>query len=188
MPRKYANPAANRRAFLKTTLIGSAAATLTPLYPALGASREIASLKPAADTKPFELDEITISELQDGMKSGKLTARSLVEKYSARIQEIDKSGPAINSVLELNPDALSIAAALDQERKAKGARGPMHGIPVLIKDNIDTADKMMTTAGSLALIGSKPAQDSFAAQKLRSVGEYSLQPLYQRMERPRQSN
>ncbi len=174
MPRKYANPAANRRAFLKTTLIGSAAATLTPLYPALGASREIASLKPAADTKPFELDEITISELQDGMKSGKLTARSLVEKYSDRIQEIDKSGPAINSVLELNPDALSIADALDQERKAKGPRGPMHGVPVLIKDNIDTADKMMTTAGSLALVGSKPPQDSFVAQKLRSAGAVIL--------------
>ncbi len=173
MPRKYANPAANRRAFLKTTLIGSAAATLTPIYPALGAAR-VASGALASDIKPFEFDEITISELQDGMKSGKFTARSLVEKYSARIQEIDKSGPAINSVLELNPDALSIADALDQERKAKGPRGPMHGVPVLIKDNIDTADKMMTTAGSLALVGSKPSQDSFVAQKLRSAGAIIL--------------
>ena len=89
-------------------------------------------------------------------------------------RSIDKHGPAINSIIELNPDALSIADALDQERKAKGPRGPMHGIPVLIKDNIDTADKMMTTAGSLALVGSKPPQDSFVAQKLRSAGAVIL--------------
>jgi amidase len=178
MPRKDAELAANRRSFLKTTLIGSAAATLTPLYPALGAAREIASAVPASDVKSFELDEITISDLQDGMKSGKFTARSLVEKYSARIREIDKptdkQGPVINSILELNPDALSIADALDAERKAKGPRGPMHGVPVLIKDNIDTADRMMTTAGSLALVGSKPPQDSYVAQKLRSAGAVIL--------------
>src|SRR5216684_1682971 len=168
MSRNHVKFAGSRRSFLKTTLIGSAAATLTPLYPALGAAREIASSKPASDIKPFELDEITVSELQDGMKAGKFTARSLVEKYSARIQEIDKSGPMINSVLELNPDALY------RERKAKGARGPMHGIPVLIKDNIDTADKMMTTAGSLALVGSKPAKDSWVAKKLRSAGAVIL--------------
>src|SRR6202046_4090954 len=158
------NPAA-RRSFLKTALAGSAAAALTPLYPAAGAAREIVSAAPASDIRPFDLDEITIADLQGGMKSGKYTARSLVEKYSARIAEIDKQGPAINSIIELNPDALSIADALDQERKVKGPRSPMHGIPVLIKDNIDTADKMMTTAGSLALVGSKPAQDSGVAQK-----------------------
>jgi amidase len=174
MSRQDAKLAANRRAFLKTTLIGSAAATLTPPYPALGAAREIAPAIPASDIKPAELDEITISELQDGMKSGKFTARSLVEKYTVRIAKIDKNGPAINSVIELNPDALSIADSLDQERKAKGRRGPMHGIPVLIKDNIDTADKMMTTAGSLALVGSKPPQDSFVAQKLHSAGAVIL--------------
>jgi amidase len=174
MPRKETHLAANRRLFLKTSLIGGAAATLTPLYPALGAAREIALSVPLAEIKPFELDEITISDLQDGMKSGKFTARSLVEKYSARIAEIDKQGPAINSILELNPDALSIADALDQERKTKGPRGPMHGVPVLIKDNIDTADRMMTTAGSLALVGSKPLQDSYVAQKLRSAGAVIL--------------
>jgi amidase len=174
MPRKDPNPAANRRSFLKTTLISSAAATLTPLYPALGAGREIASAVPASNVKPFELDEITISSLQDGMQSGKFTAHSLVEMYVSRIEEIDKRGPAINSVLELNPDALSIAGSLDQERRAKGPRSPLHGIPVLIKDNIDTADKMMTTAGSLALVGSKPTQDSFVAQKLRSAGAVIL--------------
>ena len=168
--------AASRRYFLKTTLIGGATATLIPLYPALGAPRVFASSVTPPEIKPFELDEITISDLQDGMKSGKFTARSLVEKYSARIEEIDKDkhGPAINSILELNPDALSIADALDEERKAKGPRGPMHGIPVLIKDNIDTADRMMTTAGSLALVGSKPMQDSYVAQKLRSAGAVIL--------------
>jgi amidase len=174
MPRRDAKLAADRRSFLKASLIGSAAATLTPLYPALGAAREIASAVPASDVKPFELDEITISGLQEGMKSGKFTARSLVERYSARIEEIDKHGPAINSVLELNPDALSIAGSLDQERKVKGPRGPLHGIPVLVKDNIDTADKMMTTAGSLALVGSKPPQDSFVAERLRSAGAVIL--------------
>jgi amidase len=174
MPRTAAKIPASRRSFLKTTLIGGATATLIPVYPALGAAREIASSTPPPEIKPFELDEIDISSLQEGMKSGKFTARSLVEKYSARVEEIDKSGPAINSIIELNPDAPSIADALDQERKAKGPRGPMHGIPVLIKDNIDTADRMMTTAGSLALVGSKPLQDSFVAQRLRSAGAVIL--------------
>jgi amidase len=134
----------------------------------------MASSSAVPDLRPFELDEITIIDLQDGMKSGKFTARSLVEKYSARVAEIDKQGPAINSVIELNPDALAIAETLDQERKTKGARGPLHGVPVLIKDNIDTADRMMTTAGSLALVGSKPPRDSFVAQKLRAAGAVIL--------------
>jgi len=175
--------AGSRRSFLKITLIGGAAASITPLYPALGAVREIGSPKssngltlaaPSPEVNSFELDEITIADLQDGMKSGKFTARSLVEKYSARIDEIDKHGPAINSIIELNPDATEIADALDQERKAKGPRGPLHGVPVLIKDNIDTADQMMTTAGSLALVGSKPAKDSFIAQQLRRAGAVIL--------------
>ncbi len=97
MPQNDAKLTANRRSFLKTTLIGSAAATLIPLYPALGAARETASPTTVPDLKPFELDEITISDLQDGMKSGKFTARSLVEKYSARIDRIDKSGPAVKA-------------------------------------------------------------------------------------------
>jgi len=168
---------ADRRSFLKTTLIGSSAAAFVPLYPALGAARELdkpSSPASALGVKPFELDEITIPDLQAGMKSGRFTARSLVEKYSARIEEIDKQGPSVNSVIELNPDALSIADTLDQERKAKGPRGPLHGVPVLIKDNIDTADRMMTTAGSLALVGSKPAKDSFVAQQLRISGAVIL--------------
>jgi len=174
MPRKDAALAGNRRSFLRTAVIGGTAAGLAPFYSALGAAREIGSAVSVADVKPFELEEITIADLQEGMKSGKFTARSLVEMYSERIEEIDKHGPSINSIIELNPDARSIADTLDQERKAKGPRGPMHGIPVLIKDNIGTADKMMTTAGSLALIGAKPPQDSYVAQKLRSAGAVIL--------------
>ncbi len=165
---------ANRRSFLRSTLIGSAAATFGSLYPALGAARVALPAPPTDDIKPFELDEVTISELQDGMKSGKFTARSLVEKYSARIDEIDKHGATLNSVIEMNPDALSIAEELDRERQAKGPRSPLHGIPVLIKDNIDTADRMQTTAGSLALVDSKPAKDSSVAQKLRAAGAVVL--------------
>jgi amidase len=122
----------------------------------------------------FELDEITIAELQQGMESGKFTARSIAEKYLARIEAIDRNGPTLRAVIETNPDALAIADALDKERKEEGSRGPMHGIPVLIKDNIDTADSMMTTAGSLALVGSKPPKDSFVAKKLRDAGAVIL--------------
>jgi amidase len=145
-------------------------------YPALGAAREITSApsQPQSGVKPFELDEITIDGLQEGMKSGKFTARALVEKYSGRIAEIDKQGPAVNAVIEMNPDAAAIASALDEVRKAKGPLGPLHGIPVLIKDNIDTADGMMTTAGSLALVGSKPPKDSMVALKLRGAGAVIL--------------
>lgn len=164
----------SRRLFLRSTLAGGAAATAASLYPALAAAREVPQPAETSEVKPFELDEITIPDLQDGMKSGKFTARLLVEKYSARIDEIDKHGPAVNAIIEMNPDALAIADAIDQERKSKGPRGPMHGIPVLIKDNIATADKMMTTAGSLALVGSKPPRDSFVAQRLRSAGAVIL--------------
>ncbi len=162
---------ASRRRFLQAALTTGGTAAL---YPALGAARAIAAPAnpPTSEIQPFELDEITISELQVGMKSGKFTARSLVEKYSARIEDIDKR--TVNAVIEMNPDALSIADALDQEHKAKGPRGMLHGIPVLIKDNIDTADRMMTTAGSLALVGSKPVKDSFVAQRLRAAGAVIL--------------
>ncbi|HTS05082.1 MAG TPA: amidase [Candidatus Eisenbacteria bacterium] len=166
--------APSRRKFLKTAAV--VASTAATLKPALSSAREITASgsAPRPDVKPFELNEITIAELQDGMNSGKFTAASLVEKYSARIGEIDKQGPSINAIIEMNPDALSIAEELDQERKSKGPRGPLHGIPVLIKDNIDTADRMMTTAGSLALVGSTPAKDSFVAQKLRAAGAVIL--------------
>jgi amidase len=122
----------------------------------------------------FDLEEATVGDLQKRMAGGALTAHALTERYLDRIAAIDKSGPALNAVIELNPDALSIAAALDAERKSKGPRGPLHGIPVLIKDNIDTADRMMTTAGSLALLGSIVARDAVVAQRLRAAGAVIL--------------
>jgi amidase len=123
---------------------------------------------------PFELEEVTITQMQEGLRTGKYTARSLVRKYLERIEDVDKRGPAVNAVIELNPDAQAVADALDQERRAKGARGPLHGIPILIKDNIDTADRMMTTAGSLALVGSVPSKDAFVAHQLREAGAVIL--------------
>src|SRR6202050_1574497 len=135
-------------------------------------SRHFTSMSPWI--KSFELDEVSIADLQDQMRSGKRSARSIAESYRARIEEIDRRGPALSSVIELNPDALAIADALDKERKERGARGPLHGIPILIKDNIDTADQMMTTAGSLALEGSRPVSDSFVVRKLRAAGAVLL--------------
>jgi amidase len=122
----------------------------------------------------FALAEATIDQLQAGMQSGKYTSRSIVEQYLARIDALDQRGPAINAIIELNPDALAIADALDAERKSKGPRGPMHGIPVLLKDNIATHDKMQTTAGSLALVGGTPQRDAFIAERLRAAGAVIL--------------
>ena len=164
-----------RRKFLRTSVIGGAAtAAATTLQAVTIHAREHFPAARPPDVPPFELEEATITDLQDAMKSGKHTARSITEKYLARIEQIDKQGPAINSIIELNPDALAIADALDKERKDKGVRGPLHGIPMLIKDNLDTADKMMTTAGSLALLGSRPLRDSTVAQKLREAGAVIL--------------
>ena len=118
----------------------------------------------------FELNELTIDELQKKMQSGTYTSRSITEMYLKRIEAIDKNGPTLNAVIELNPDALSIADEMDKERKAGKLRGPMHGIPILIKDNIDTADKMMTTAGSIALEGHKASRDAFIISRLRESG------------------
>src|SRR3974377_2436081 len=108
------------------------------------------------------------------MRSGRLTSRLMTERYLASIDSIDRQGPMLRSVIEINPDALAIAEALDRERKDKGPRGPMHGIPLLIKDNIDTRDKMATTAGSLALVGSRPANDAFLVRRLRQAGAVLL--------------
>jgi amidase len=161
-----------RRRFLQTTALAGVSAAL--LQTPAAAQAETSCLLELQEIKPFELDEITIADLQAGMASGKFSVRSITEKYLARIEEIDKKGPALNSIIEVNPDALAIADALDKERKEQHVRGPMHGIPVLIKDNIDTADRMQTTAGSLALLGSKPAKDSFVVQKLRDSGAVIL--------------
>jgi amidase len=121
-----------------------------------------------------ELDEATIGQLQEGMTSGRYTARRLVELYLQRIDEIDRGGPTLRSVIEVNPDALAIADDIDAERRTKGIRGPLHGIPVLIKDNLDTADRMATTAGSLALEGSIASRDAFVVERLRAAGAVIL--------------
>ncbi len=163
----------NRRNFLQLAALSGAQALVAA--PALAES----TTQPSTDAKPvrvrpFELEEATIAELQQALKTGKETAVSLAKKYLRRIEETNRQGPALRAVLEVNPDALAIARELDRERKAKGPRGPLHGIPVLIKDNIDTHDRMTTTAGSLALLGSIPPRDSFVAQKLREAGAIIL--------------
>jgi amidase len=169
-----------RRRFLQLSLLGTAAAGAVSVSCGHDARVADQSAPPApasgtpAGVAPFEFDEIGIADLQDGMKSGKYTARSIAEKYLARIVEVDKGGPTLNSVIESNPDALDIADALDKERKEKGPRGPLHGIPVLIKDNIATKDRMQTTAGSLALVGSQPPADAFVAKRLREAGAVIL--------------
>jgi amidase len=159
-----------RRHFLQTTAAGCVVMIASPVS---ALAFEESAPKPVSPA--FELDEVTISDLQQALQSGKYTSKQLVEKYSDRIGDIDKKGPVLQSVIEMNPDAERIAADLDRERKERGPRGPLHGIPILIKDNIDTADQMLTTAGSLALVGgAKPAQDAFIAKKLRDAGAVLL--------------
>ncbi|HWF89955.1 MAG TPA: amidase [Pyrinomonadaceae bacterium] len=148
-----------RRQFLQSTAATTLAAAIA---------------KPFSPPPAFELDELTIADIQQGLQSGKYTSRQLVEKYSERINDLDRKGPALHAVIEMNPDAEQIAVALDRERKEKGPRGPLHGVPILIKDNIDTQDRMMTTAGSLALVGAKPQRDAFVAQRLRAAGAVIL--------------
>jgi amidase len=131
-------------------------------------------LAESTSSKEFAIHEITIDELQQKMKSGEMTSRSITEMYLSRISTIDKTGPSINSVIELNPDAIAIAEAMDTERKSGKVRGPLHGIPVLIKDNIDTADKMMNTAGSIAMEGNLPIEDAFIIKRLRLEGAVLL--------------
>lgn len=162
-----------RRDFLQTGAVGCALAISKPAS-VLSNSDPDPGKEASHSPAPFELNEKTIAELQQGMKSGDFTARGLAKKYLERIDDVDRRGPAVNSVIELNPDALAIAEASDRERKAKGPRGPLHGIPILIKDNIDTGDRMMTTAGSLALLGSIPANDAFIVKKLRDAGAVIL--------------
>ena len=123
-----------------------------------------------AVAQAFELEEVTIAELQRGMQTGQLTARSIVESYLKRIEEIDQNGPGIHSVVEINPDAVVIADQLDKERRDGNIRGPLHGIPILLKDNIETADKLHTTAGSYALENVAVKQDAQVARKLREAG------------------
>lgn len=173
MPHKEKNQnIESRRKFLKYGLAGGIAAVTLPSLTL--AEKSLKQFIPLTNTSPFDLDEITIDDLATGYKSGKYTIRAVTEKYIKRISEIDKNGPAINSVIQVNPDALKIADELDNELKVKGPRSRMHGIPVLLKDNIDTADNMETTAGSLALLDARPAKDSFLVKQLRDAGALIL--------------
>jgi amidase len=161
-----------RRTFLRSSAIGGAAAFFAGTRAETrGAAEQAAD---TADVGRFDLDEATIADLQGRMQQGRSSAVEIAEAYLKRIGQIDKTGPALRSILETNPDALSDAKALDAERKAGKVRGPLHGIPVLLKDNIDTAGKMMTTAGSLALEGPPAASDAFVAARLREAGAVIL--------------
>jgi amidase len=145
---------------------------------ALTGAGAVAGLPPVAaaplDVPPFELDEATLSGLQRQMATGERSAEQITEAYLARIAALDRRGPELRCVIETNPDATAIARALDAERRASGSRGPLHGVPVLVKDNVDTADRMTTTAGSLALSGSVPSRDAHVARRLREAGAVIL--------------
>ena len=163
----------NRRAFLRTTAAGGAGLTANLACAPPGAEPPSDS-GAQGEIPPFEFDEITADDLQRMMESGEHTARSITEAYLGRLHAMDRQGPELRSMIEINPDALEIADELDAERQANGPRGPLHGIPVALKDNLDTHDRMTTTAGSLALEGSIPAQDSFVAERLRAAGAIIL--------------
>ena len=162
-----------RRALLQTGALGGAALALAGPLRAAADPPAAAPAVTAADTS-FPLAELSIADLQAGMAAGRWTARSLAEQYLARIEALDRQGPALHAVLETNPEALAIADALDAERQAGKTRGPLHGIPILVKDNLATADRMQTTAGSLALAGVPVPRDAFVAARLRAAGAVLL--------------
>lgn len=168
----------DRRAFLgHAAVLGAAAAGGMRFPGAVGlpaAPAKQPAPAPAPPRAAFELEEVTVAELQAGMSSGRYTARHIVELYLGRIAAMDRADVSLQSIIETNPDALTRAEELDRERATKGPRGPLHGIPVLLKDNIDTADRMTTTAGSLALEGSIPPRDSHIAERLRAAGAILL--------------
>jgi amidase len=158
----------NRRDFILAGSVGGLAAVA-----ACSVSPTGESPKSTAEAK-FELEEMDIQGLQQAMESGRLSSEEITGLYLGRIEALDRQGPALRAMIEVNPEAASIAAALDKERREKGSRGPLHGIPIVLKDNIDTADRMTTTAGSYALEGSIAPKDSFVAEKLRRAGAILL--------------
>jgi amidase len=156
-----------RRDFLRNATI-AAGLTLRPDRPSIAAQSAVPRLP------QFELEERTIAELQAGMTQGRWTARSLAEQYLARIEAIDRAGPTLASIIQTNPDALRIADELDAERRTRGPRGPLHGVPVVVKDNLDTADRMRTSGGSLALEQGAAPRDSDVVDRLRKAGAVLL--------------
>lgn len=163
----------DRRRFIGTTVVGGAGLAVTSAG-CVSEDRRAGGGERAPEVDPFELDEATVASLQRRMESGELTARAVTGMYLDRIEALDRRGPTLRAVIETNPEALEIAGRLDAERRSTGSRGPLHGIPVMVKDNIDTHDRMTTTAGSLALEGSVPPRDSFIVQKLREAGAIIL--------------
>ena len=169
----------NRRSFLHRSALASATLSALPL---LSCSTETTKTPVAADaaaaTAPapadFPLHEATLAQLAEYQRTGRYTARQLCELYQQRIEALNQKGPRLRAVLALNPDALTLADQLDQERKAGKLRGPLHGIPVLLKDNLDTADQQATTAGALALAGHRARQDAFVVKQLRAAGAIIL--------------
>jgi amidase len=165
----------DRRDFVRLgAVVGALTLRAKPLSAELVTEGTRRAAKNRFTLPPFTLEETTLADLQTAMASGRMTARSITQQYMDRIQALDRTGPTLRAVLEINPDALSIADTLDRERKAGRVRGPLHGIPILIKDNIDTADLMTTTAGSYALAGSIALQDATVAAKLRAAGAILL--------------
>ena len=166
----------DRRDFVASSLATAAAATvgaMTTLVP-INTAHAAELDRDGALPDVFPYAELSVADLQSRMAKGTLTSRTLTAAYLARIAAVDRSGPTLNSVIETNPDALTIAAERDAERRAGKVRGPLHGIPVLIKDNIDSADRMQTTAGSLALVGKPAPRDAFIVQRLRDAGAVLL--------------
>lgn len=163
----------NRRNFLKNGATAGVLSTLS-FSAAVALPLSLTEKTDANFADDFELNEGTVSELQTQMQRGTHSSKSITKMYLKRIAKVDKEGPRLNAVIELNPDALAIASQMDEERKQGKIRGPLHGIPVLIKDNINTGDKMQTTAGSLALAGNIASADAFIVKKLRDAGAVIL--------------
>ena len=163
----------SRRNFIGATALAGSGLAVGVATTALPANAATAPQGAAADPAPMR-DDPSIVELQHMMAAGRLTSVALVEQYLERIAALDKRGPKLNAIIELNPDAMEIARAMDTERRRKGPRGPLHGIPILLKDNIDTGDKMQTTAGSWALFGKPALRDSTTAARLRAAGAVIL--------------
>jgi amidase len=171
--RRASKVSIDRRTLFRYGAAGGALSAVSGLLPAGHSALAQAGAAPDR-SEPFELEELTFGAFQKRMETGAETARSITQKYLSRIASLDRRGPELCSILEVNPDALSIADSLDGERRAGHVRGPLHGIPILLKDNIGTADRMTTTAGSLALEGSVPSADSAVARRLREAGAILL--------------
>ncbi len=159
-----------RRSILGTALGGAVVAGVGAASEGVEATAAVA----AGSAPPFDLEEVTVADLQAAMEAGRLTSQAITAKYLERIEALNHRGPALRHIIETNLAALKIAEELDGERKAKGPRGPLHGVPVLVKDNIDTADRMMTTAGSLALERHVAVRDAFLVTQLRAAGAVIL--------------